>query len=390
MSNDFEQEEIINENEINSFEINDEQENEEVINENDTLIKKLKHSYKEDKPKFIAGLVLGIVPLIFLCFYLLSSDDEKKKAIQDFDIPVSESEVYNSKVDGIENTRRQNDIGELENSSITSEENQTVNDIDNQNMKVDNFDNNEPVRPIENNNLNNSSYQPYGDKSMYTTYNHSKPKKRTVKEDDNFFDDEDYRPKTNNEKNYNTSSSNVNNNNSNNSKWVVGKNSLTNSKYKTSSNTSNTGNYKNKNYITEKLYKANIYVSKPKYITQENNRVQIRVIEPFIVNGVNLKQGQILTAYAQFSNVLKMEIKSVLIDGNRIPVNISVLDSQGQEEIEVIGGTGAEIKDNVNDAVIEGTRTGNGIVDKAISIFKGKKKAKVLISNDYVFLRVNE
>ena len=126
-----------------------------------------------------------------------------------------------------------------------------------------------------------------------------------------------------------------------------------------------------------------------KYITQENNRVQIRVIEPFSIGDVTITKGSLLTAYASFGNDVKLKIKSIFANGKSIPVDISILDSQGQESIEVIGGTGADTKDEIENTATSSVSTGSGVVDKAVSIFKGKKKAKVMISSDFVYLQIN-
>ena len=143
------------------------------------------------------------------------------------------------------------------------------------------------------------------------------------------------------------------------------------------------------NFLDTKIYKAAIISNNSKYLTPENNRVQIRVIEPFEVNNVLIPKTTQLIAYASFNIDLKLEIKSILINGKQIPVNISVLDSQGQEAIEIVGGTGAELSNNATREAIVQARTGNNIIDRASQLISSKKKVKAIISSDYVYLRVN-
>lgn len=149
-------------------------------------------------------------------------------------------------------------------------------------------------------------------------------------------------------------------------------------------------NIKNKTTDNVKVYKASIVSSRGKYITPENNRVQIRVIEPFSIKELIIPRKTQLVAYAEFSSDLKLVIKSIMIDKKVLPVNISVLDSQGQEAIEIVGGTGADIGNEITDEAVSNTTTGESMIDRAISIVSSKRKPKAIISSDFVYLKINE
>jgi hypothetical protein len=140
-----------------------------------------------------------------------------------------------------------------------------------------------------------------------------------------------------------------------------------------------------------KVYKAVISGARQKYITQENNRLSIRVMEPFFVNGVEIPKNMLLVAYANFNEKLTLTINSIHVNGHIIPVNIRVLDSQGQDALEVIGGTGADIGNEVGEEAKNELKTGNNVADKGIRIFSKKRaKLKARISGDLVLLKIEK
>lgn len=142
------------------------------------------------------------------------------------------------------------------------------------------------------------------------------------------------------------------------------------------------------NKKVDKVYKGVISGSRDKYITKENNRVSIRVMEAFTVNGVEVPKNMQLVAYANFNEKLTLTINSIHLNGQVIPVNIRVLDSQGQDALEMIGKTGEDISEEVGEEAKQQIKTGNKTVDKGISILSKKRKVKARVSGDSVLLKI--
>lgn len=334
----------------------------------------------ENKKKLIPFIFIGLV-VVAMIFYATNSSDTE--TTDELTSPDREVANYNSKLDAQGDKKEDAPANNLGYFQEQPQEGGSEN--------VEEFDPNAINQALSNvgssmgNQTNNysgssysepqSSYDPYGSRDMYTIPEKKAPNYsyKQQRQSQQSYDPVEpiYEPpvQTNN---------NVQTNTSKNSKvWK-------NQRY-SSQGTSSAGGQRE----SAKVYKASIVSSRQKYLTPDNNRVQIRVIEAFSINGVNVPRTTQLIAYAQFDKELKLEIKSIMINNKQIPVSISVLDSQGQEAIEIVGGTGAEIGQEAQDEVISNTRTGNGIVDKAVNIFSGKKKPKALVSSDYVYLRIN-
>lgn len=139
----------------------------------------------------------------------------------------------------------------------------------------------------------------------------------------------------------------------------------------------------------ERIYEAMITGARNTIITQENNRVSIRVTEPFIINGVEIPKNTLLVAYANFGSKLTLKINSIRYNNSVIPVNIRVLDNQGQDALEIIGGTGSDIGNEASQTAQGELKTGEGLVDKGIDILTKKRaKMKARISSDVVLLKI--
>ncbi|MFV0531861.1 MAG: conjugative transposon protein TraM [Flavobacteriales bacterium] len=129
-------------------------------------------------------------------------------------------------------------------------------------------------------------------------------------------------------------------------------------------------------------------------VTPQSNRVKIQTKEDFYFQGALIPKYTNLIAYAQFGNELSLTIKYLMIKGNQVPCEISVIDSYGQPAIEVVGGTGAENEATVGEEVGQDIASNNEVqkvpgADGVVrSIFKKKIKAKV--NTDWVFLKINQ
>jgi len=149
-----------------------------------------------------------------------------------------------------------------------------------------------------------------------------------------------------------------------------------------------------KNNATLKLIKARIVGTRKRnnMITEKNNRVKIRTLEPFYMNGVLIPKNKYLIAYANFSNELRLVITYILHNNQQIPCNISIVDSYGQPALEVMGGTGADAQRNASEE-IAGDVSSDETVQKvpgASGLIKSifKKKVKARVNSDIVYLKI--
>lgn len=149
-----------------------------------------------------------------------------------------------------------------------------------------------------------------------------------------------------------------------------------------------------KNNATIKLIKARIAGTRKRnhMITEKNNRVKIRTLEPFYINGVLIPKNKYLIAYANFSNELRLVITYILHNNQQIPCNISIVDSYGQPALEVMGGTGADAQGNASEE-IAGDVSSDETVQKvpgASGLIKSifKKKVKARVNSDIVYLKI--
>ena len=331
----------------------------------------------ENKKKMIPFVFIGLVVLAMIYYAMGSSDSETTDELTS---PDREVENYNSKLDAQGNKKEDAQVNNLgyfqeqpQDYATENVEEFDPNAINQALSNVGNSTGNQNNSTHSDYNEPSSSYNPYGSRDMYTIPERKAPN-YSYKQQQQTYDyptEPSYTPPVQSNNNVQTSST------KNSKVWK-------NQRY-SSQSTAPTGGQRE----SAKVYKASIVSSRQKYLTPDNNRVQIRVMEPFSVNGVNVPRTTQLIAYAQFDKELRLEIKSIMINNKQIPVSISVLDSQGQEAIEIVGGTGAEISQEGQDEIISNTRTGNGIVDKAVNIFSGKKKPKALVSSDFVYLRIN-
>lgn len=333
----------------------------------------------ENQKKMIPFVLIGLV-VVAMIFYAMSSDTTEKT--DELSSPDREVENYNSKLEAQGDKKQESQASALENyQGVEQPMDENIEEFDPNaiNQALANSGNNSNQQHNQSYGNSNyseptpsSNYNPYGNRDMYTIPERKAPSsnyKQSAQSSnyDNVQEPVYHQPTISNHTPQQTK----------------------NNVWKNQRLTSQNSNGNSINRGEAKVYKASIVSGRSKYITPENNRVQIRVIEPFSVNGVNVPRTTQLIAYAQFDKQLKLEIKSIVLNNKQVPVSISVLDLQGQEAIEIVGGTGAELSQEGQDEVISSTRTGNSIVDKTVSIFTGKKKPKAIISSDYVYLRIN-
>lgn len=154
------------------------------------------------------------------------------------------------------------------------------------------------------------------------------------------------------------------------------------------------GNFKESKTST-KLIEAKIIAGgdQKNRVTPKNPYVEIRLLEPMWINGYELKKNKVLIAEASFSKRLSLKIHHILKDKQSIPCDIEIYDVNGQPALKVIGGTGAEIEEEVSDDIGDDIASNSDIqkVPGASSIIEKifNKNKKVYIRPTMVYLKIN-
>ena len=111
------------------------------------------------------------------------------------------------------------------------------------------------------------------------------------------------------------------------------------------------------------------------------------------INGYQLEKNKVLIAEASFSKRLSLKIHHILKDKQSIPCDIEIYDVNGQPALKVIGGTGAEIEEEVSDDIGDDIASNSDIqkVPGASGIIKKifTKTPKVYLKYDLVYLKIN-
>lgn len=328
------------------------------------MIKKIKLEISEilkDKKKVSYIIFTLSVLLVIFCIgiYAFMSRSTDKRVVENMENPNSEKNLYNTKLDAINKKKdNKNLFGLFGNAKVDS--------VDNLKSKEDEEFQEDLKNLKAQINTQTTTVNKVNDNSNIQT-NSIKSKAN-----DNKFQYTEYYqdPKEHKEIKYYSS---------NQKDAVDKKNIWINPKYSKSMD---------KTPKIDNVYKGIISGTRNKYITKSNNRVYIRVIEPFIIKEVQIPKGTILVAYANFDNTLTLSVKSIHKDGKIIPVNIRILDSQGQDALEIIGGLKDQINNEFENEMINDINTGNSLVNKGIKILSKKKTIKAIISSDNILMKI--